>query len=175
MTMTHAKTLVSLATLAMLVACRDVAPVAPKPTAAAPSAVAQRVAYLSVSDLTPEPGAIVVVGARVGVGDSLSLASFRVRLSYDRDALHFVDEVPLPGMMRVVNPQPDQIIVVGASGEESSDGRLFAVRFRVDDAAGLETLALLVDELNDRSFVSRVGVLKQSPRLVLDRKLAPAR
>lgn len=165
----------AIALAATLVGCRDVDPVAPLPPDVLSGAVAQRVTYLSVSDLRPEAGGTVIVGASVGVGDSLSVASFRVRLSYDRDALQFVDAIELPGMMRVVNPQRDEIIVAGASGDESSDGRLFALRFRVEDPDGLKSLALLIDELNDRGFVSKVGVLKQSQRLQLDRTLAPTR
>jgi hypothetical protein len=158
-----------------LTGCQDrdpsVAPVAPA-TGPAPM---QRVAYLSVSDLAPEVGSTIIVAANVGVGDSLAIASFKVRLAYDAKALYYLGDVELPGMMRVVNPQASEIIVAGASGSGSADGRLFAMKFRVDDATGLKSLALSVDELNDTNFNNRLPSLKQDSRLQLERKLAGVR
>jgi hypothetical protein len=158
-----------------LTGCQDrelnVAPAAPA-TGPAPM---QRVAYLSVSDLAPEVGSTIIVAGNVGVGDSLAIASFKVRLAYDSKALYYLGDVELPGMMRVVNPQVSEIIVAGASGSGSADGRLFAMKFRVDDATGLKSLALSVDELNDTNFNNRLPSLKHDSRLQLERKLAGVR
>ncbi|MEO5568626.1 MAG: hypothetical protein ABIR92_09045 [Gemmatimonadaceae bacterium] len=140
-------------------------------SAVPPKAQPQRVAYLSVSDLAPEPGATVLVAGTLGVGDTISLGSYRVRLAYDTTRLTYVGEVTLPGMFRVVNPKHGAVIVVGASPESSSDGRLFTLRFRVDDAAGLESLLLHIDELNDGQFSSQMQTVTRSSRLVLDRGL----
>lgn len=134
----------------------------------------ERTAFLSVSDLSPDNGGTVIVAGSVAIGDSTSLGSFRVRLAYDTATLAYVDEVPLPGMMRVVNPTPGEIIVVGATSGTSADGRLFALRFHVRDANGLASLALHVDEMNDGSFTNQAPTVRRASRLVLDRALAPA-
>ena len=158
-----------------LTACQDrERPVAPTAPSTAPASM-QRIAYLSVSDLTPAVGSTITVTGNIGAGDSLAIASFKVRLAYNAKALHYLGDIELPGMMRVVNPQPAEIVVAGASGEGSADGRLFAMNFRVDDAAGLTSLALAVDELNDTNFNSRLPSLKQDSRLQLDRKLVGGR
>lgn len=168
----------SLTTLVLAIAlmgCQDrerpAALTAPSTTPAA----MPRVAYLSVSDLTPAVGSTIIVTGNIGAGDSDAIASFKVRLAFDAKALHYLGDVELPGMMRVVNPQPAEIVVAGASGEGSADGRLFAMNFRVDDAAGLKSLVLAVDELNDTKFNSRLPSLKQDSRLQLDRKLVGGR
>ncbi len=98
-----------------------------------------------------------------------------MRLAYDARALHYLGDIELPGMMRVVNPQGVEIIVAGASGSGSADGRLFAMKFRVVDAIGLKSLALSVDELNDTNFNSKLPSLKYDSRLQLERKLVSVR
>jgi hypothetical protein len=77
-------------------------------------------------------------------------------------------------MLRVVNPQPGEVIVAGASGGDALDGRLFTLRFVVVDPDGVESLTIRVDELNDRSFASQLTALRRAPRAVLDRGLAKA-
>lgn len=149
-------------------------PIAPTAPATSP-AMSPRVAYLSVSDLAPVAGSTIIVTGNVGAGDSLAIASFKVRVAYDAKALHYLGDVELPGIMRVVNPQQAEIVVAGASGEGSADGRLFAMKFRVDDATGLKSLALAVDELNDTNFNNRLPTLSQDPRLQLDRNLVRIR
>ena len=138
-----------------------------RPTPAAPA----RSAYLSVSNLSPEGGASVVVAGTVTIDGELSLGSFRVRLGYDPTMLHFLEEVPSQGMMRVVNPQSGEVIVVGASSSSSSDGRLFTLRFRVDDPAGLSSLVLRIDELNDGAFLDQKQTVTRASRLQLDSTL----
>lgn len=158
-----------------LAGCEDqestVAPTVP-PTA---PATLQRVAYLSVSDLAPAVGSTIVVAGNAGTGDSVAIASFKVRLAYNAKALHYLGDIELSGMMRVVNPQAAEIIVAGASGSGLADGRLFAMRFRVDDEAGLGSLALAVDELNDTNFNNRLPSLKHDPNLKLERRLVSSR
>jgi len=153
-----------------LVGCRDQLPVEAPVAASAAAAMPHHVAFLGVSDLVPEVGSTIIVTASIGVGDSLSMASFKVRLAYDAKSLHYLGDVELPGMMRVVNPGEYEIVVAGASGEGSIDGRLFAMKFRVDGAAGLKSLMLSVDELNDTNFTNQLPSLKQDSRLQLDRR-----
>ena len=157
-----------------LTGCQDREPIAaPIFAATAPPAPAmQRVAFLSVSSLTPDAGSMVVVEGNIGDGESSSIASFVVRLAYDATALHFVREVQLPGMMRVVNPQGKEIIVAAASGSGSSDSRLFAVEFLVDDPVGLASLVMTLNEVNDREFNSQLALITSSPILVFDKRLA---
>ena len=132
----------------------------------------ERSAYLSVSDLTPDAGGLIVVAATLRVSDHLSLGSFRVRLGYDSTKLHFVQEFPAADMMRVVNPQPGNVVVVGATTNGSLDGRLFEFRFRVDDPAGINSLALSIDEMNDSGFIDQKATITRASTLVLDRSLA---
>jgi hypothetical protein len=131
-----------------------------------------RSAYLSVSSLSPEAGDDVVIAATLTVDSDLSLGSFRVRLGYDSMMLHFVEEIPGADMMRVVNPQAGEVTVVGASSASSNDGRLFALRFRVDHPAGLNSLVLKLDELNDAAFLDQKLTVTRSSRLLLDTTLA---
>lgn len=167
----------TLALLLALTACdRRERFAAPDTTAAPPPPAAlERIAYLSISDLSPRVGSMVVVAGNVRIDDSLSVASFRVRLGYDDTALSFLDEIAVPGGMRVVNPQAREIIVAGASAEGSRDGTLFLLRFRVNDPAGLGSLVLAVDELNDARYASHTSALTRSSKLVLDQKLALGR
>jgi hypothetical protein len=168
---------VGIAACALLAACERRERLAAPDSTNGPPPVAQpeRTAYLSVSDLEPESGATIVVGGTVGVGESMSLGSFRVRLAYDTSALTYLGEEPIPGMMRVVNPRPGETIVVGASSGTSVDGRLFALRFRVADPRGMGSLMLTIDELNDGSFTSQRQTVTRSSRLVLDPSLIPGK
>ena len=136
--------------------------------------VPEQSAYLSVSDLSPEAGGIIVVAGTVRVGGDLTLGSFRVRLGYDSTKLHFVDEVPAGGIMRVVNPRVGDIVVVGAASGQSMDSALFVFRFRADDPLGLNSLVLRIDELNDGQFKNRKETITLASKLVLDASLARA-
>jgi hypothetical protein len=137
-----------------------------------PPAVTQGSAYLSVSELSPARGATIVVIGTVKISDTLSLGSFRVRLGFDSTKLQFIEEIPDADMMRVVNPKADEVIVVGASSQPSSAGRLFAFRMRVDDPAGINSLMLFVDELNDAAFRDQRLSVRRAALLVHDRSLA---
>jgi hypothetical protein len=129
----------------------------------------QRGVYLSVSSLTPAVGDTVVVAATLAE-DSLALGSFRVRLAFDGARMKYVGDAPVGGM-RVVNPSPEEIIVVGASSG-SAEHRLFELRFRMIDANGLQSVLLKIDELNDASFTNRVQEIAQPSALVLDGSLS---
>jgi hypothetical protein len=168
--------LVTLALATVLTACRDREPAAaPEPIEAPSNNELARVVHLTVSDINPLAGSTIVIAGNIGRDDSLSIASFRARLGYDGKALVYLGEAELPGMMRVVNPQANEIIVVGATAQPATDGRLFAIRFRVVDPRGLETLLLSVDELNDARFASQLASLTPSSRLQLDQKLGVMR
>ncbi len=133
--------------------------------------VPARAAYLSISDMAPEAGAVVVVAGTLKVGDSLSLGSFRVRLSFDSTKLRFIDDISGQDMMRVVNPLAGDIVIVGASSSASSDGRLFALRMRVDDPAGISSLVLRIDEMNDVAFTDQRATITNAAAIVHDRSL----
>lgn len=135
-------------------------------------AVPEQSAYLSVSDLSPAAGGSIVVAGTVGAGGGLTLGSFRVRIGYDSTKLHFIDELPASGIMRVVNPTVGDIVVVGAASGQSVDSTLFVLRFRVDDPAGINSLVLRIDELNDGQFKDRKETITRASSLVLDPSLA---
>jgi hypothetical protein len=134
--------------------------------------VPERSAYLSVSELSPSPGAAIVVTGTLKVDDSLSLGSFRVRLGFDSTKLRFIEEIPGSDMLRVVNPRPGDVIVVGASSGQSTTGKLFAFRLQVVDPAGINSLVLRIDELNDMAFRDQRPTVRHSAVLVHDRSLA---
>ena len=134
--------------------------------------VPARAAYLSVSEASPAPGAAVVVAATLRVSDSLSLGSFRVRLGYDSTKLRFIEEVPVGEMMRVVNPLEGDVVVVGATSSPSRDGRLFTFRLRVVDPAGINSLVLRIDELNDIAFNDQRATVRNAAVILQDRSLA---
>lgn len=141
-------------------------------SAAQATAVPARSAYLTVSELAPARGAVVVVTGTLRVGDSLSLGSFRVRLGYDSTKLRFLEEIPSADMMRVVNPQPGNLIVVGATSDPSAGGRLFAFRLEVIDPAGIASLVLRIDELNDTAFNDQRATVRNAAVILQDRSLA---
>jgi hypothetical protein len=134
-------------------------------------AVPARGAYLSVSDMSPEAGSDIIVTGTLAVSDKLSLGSFRVRLGFDSTKLRFLEEIPSPDMMRVVNPRAGDVIVVGASSTPSVDGKLFTFRLRVEDPAGINSLVLRIDELNDTAFRDQRATVTQAAALVHDRSL----
>jgi hypothetical protein len=145
---------------------------APDSSHPATPAVPERSAYLSVSDLSPEAGTIVIVTGTLRVSDHLSLGSFRVRLGYDSTKLRFLEDVTSAEMLRVVNPRVGDLIIVGASSGGSIDGRLFAFRFRVDDPTGVNSLALRIDELNDLEFRNQKETVTAASALIADKSLA---
>lgn len=159
---------------AMLVACRDretiVAPAAVVP-ATPPSVPVPHSVYLSVSSLTPEIGSEIVVSANVRLDNAFSVASFLARLDYDATMLTYAGEEPGSDMMHVVNPQVKQITVAAASAQGSTSGVLFRLRFRVDDPAGLSSLNLVLNDLNDVNYQSQVSSVTLVPTLRLDRAL----
>ena len=149
---------------------------APDTTSATPIAsLPPRSAYLSISDLSPKPGSTVLVAGSLSIGGDLTVGSYRVRLGYDSARLHFVEEVPSPGTMRVVNPRPGDVIVAGAAGGGAADGRLFTLRLRVDDPSAINSLVLRIDELTDTDFTDQKQTVTRASKLILDRTLgAPA-
>src|SRR6185295_10807085 len=98
--------------------------------------------------------------------------SFRVRLGYDSTKLRFLEDVTSGEMLRVVNPRVGDVIIVGASSNGSTDGRLFAFRFRVEDPTGINSLVLRIDELNDREFKNQKETVTAASALIADRSLA---
>jgi hypothetical protein len=131
--------------------------------------------YVSVSDSNPAPDSTIVVAGNAAVVDTAhGITSFRASLQYDAAALEYIEEVPLPGMMRALNAQPGRVIVGGASSSPTSDPRLFALRFRVRGALRIGMLNLVVDELNDATYASQVKSLVPMASLRVDPMLARA-
>jgi hypothetical protein len=129
--------------------------------------------YVSVSDSTPAADSMIVVaGNAVVVDTAQGITSFRASLQYDAAALEYVEEVPIPGMMRALNPQPGRVIIGGASSAATADPRLFALRFRVRGARRIGPLSLVVDELNDATYTSQLKSLVPLAALHVDRSLA---
>jgi hypothetical protein len=164
---------IPLAATAILVGCeRTTQPAArrsPQPLAAAPAK--GPASFVTVSDSNPPIGAtILVVGNVVSPG---GVGAFRARLSYDTAALAFVDESPVPGMIRAVNPHPGQIVIAGATATPGADPRLFTLRFRVLRGDSFAAVSLDVDELTDGAFVNRARTLTPAQRgaVRLDRTL----
>lgn len=137
--------------------------------------VSNHEAALMVSDLKPQPGNLLVVAGTLPLSDSLSIGSFVARLSYDAAKLHYLGESDADEMMRVVNAEQGKLTVAAASGSGSKTGRLFTFKFRVDDPAGLESLMLSMDELNDTKYVSRLSLIHTRATPQLDKTLAPKR
>jgi hypothetical protein len=159
----------------MLTACRDrqaITPPAAVVPAAPPSVPAPHSVYLTVSNLAPDIGSEIVVAANVRLDNSISVASFLAHLDYDATMLTYMGEDPGSDMMHVVNPQVKQITVAAASAQGSASGVLFRLRFRVDDPAGLGSLSLRLDDLNDVNYQSQVASMRLLPTLLLDRSLS---
>jgi hypothetical protein len=170
--MRHASIAIALGLLVVTTGCDRRNRFAPPDSAvASPPPAPARAVFLSVSSLAPDSGGTIVVAATMSVDNSLSLGSFRARLVFDSSRIAFLEEVTTPGMMRVVNPQSGEIVVVGASAGPATDGRLFTLRFRVVDPAGVGSLALRIDELNDAGFTDQLSTVTNSARLVLDTTL----
>ena len=145
---------------------------APDPSTPATPPIPDRSAYLSVSDLAPRPGDTITVRGTLKVSGDLSLGSFRVRLGYDTTKLRYGHEVASSDIMRVVNPMPGDVVVVGATPGGSVDGHLFTLRLVVDDPNGVSSLVLRIDELNDTAFRDQKATVTRAAALRLDSALA---
>ena len=145
---------------------------APPNTTPAPALSSGPASFLTVSDSNPAVGSTIIVAGNVAAASAArGVASFRARLVYNTAALEYVEEVPLPGMMRALNPQPGRIIVAGASPTALADSRLFAVRFRVRAPQPLGALTLALDELNDADYASQLKQVTPLAQVRLDRTL----
>jgi len=161
----------SLATLSriglavMAITCRD----DPRRSITEPPAPETRsVLYLTVSSDDPRRDSTVTVTANVAAVPGLkAIASFTAHLRYDPGGLAFVAESALPSGMRALNPQPGHIRAAGAAVEGFADGRLFAVKFRVNDPRALASMELTLDEMNGTDFGNRLPTnpLHRSVRL----------
>src|SRR4051812_41092262 len=101
-------------------ACGDRDVVAADPAQSpSPTVMAPRSVYLSLSNVTPEPGAIIVVAANVKLDDSFAIASFVARLGFDPTTLEYLGEEPGADMMHVINAIDRQITVAAASAQGS--------------------------------------------------------
>src|SRR5207247_2167234 len=114
-----------------------------------PAPETRSVLYLTVSSDDPRRDSTVTVTANVAAVPGLkAVASFTAHLRYDPGGLAFVAESTLPSGMRALNPQPGHIRAAGAAVEGFADGRLFAVKFRVNDPRALALLELTLDAVN---------------------------
>lgn len=124
------------------------------------------VAYVQLSEARPAVGSIVTVTAYVrGAASVTNVGSFTAKLKFDAAGLEFVSQSELPGGMRMLKANAADIIAAGASAEGFTDGRLFAVTFKVVDPAALQSLSLDVSELTGVDF----GV--QLSKLAVDRRV----
>jgi hypothetical protein len=126
--------------LLVAAACRD-ARQAPNvvPTVPTDTGVAQ----LVISDTAAAVGDTVRVTAMLA-----GVASFTARVRFDSTALRYVGEHALnDGAMRAANGLPGELRVAGAALEGFGSGALFAARFEVRRAGGLESLRLTFDQM----------------------------
>jgi hypothetical protein len=124
------------------------------------------VAFVQLSDARPVAGATVVVTVHVrGATGVANVGAFTAKLHFDPAGLEYSGERPLAGGMRMLKPTSGEIRAAGASADGFTDGALFAVAFKVNDPAALQTLGLEVSELTGVDFGA------QAPRLSIDRRL----
>lgn len=150
--------------LALIGGCTDTTGLMPSALAKPPEPLRVLTAYVAVSDSAPELGSVIVVSGNVGGPSSeRPVGSFRAELDYDPALLEFKSDASGTGAMIAMNPQNGTIKVAGASPTGIPRGQLFAVRFRVKDAAGPSSLSLHVLELNDVGYAKRVpGLVTQT-------------
>lgn len=154
----------------LLAACDNVKP----PALTAPAAADTRTptAFLAVSDSSAAPGALLVVSGNVATAaGERAVGSYRAALRFDPSQLEFVGDAGVAGAMVAMNATPGEVVLAGAAPNGFANGRLFAVRFRVRGGAPLQSLAIIVRELNDVGFANRLPVLRTKPRPSLDRTL----
>lgn len=116
-----------------------------------PAARPQSVAYITLSDSTPNAGDTVRVAVRLRAGvDVGSVGSFAATLRYDQSSLTMVDEASLTdAALRAVNATESGVVrAAGAAAEGFGDAPLFAVRLRVVHPHALRSMRLELSELN---------------------------
>ncbi len=106
-------------------------------------------ATLQWSDSAPPRGAIVTLVASTSPPAGSVVGSYTARLRYDTLQLDVVAVDTLAdGGLHAVNPQPGEYRLAGAAASGLPNGVLFRLRVRVRQPAGLQRVALLLDELH---------------------------
>lgn len=166
----HARILGAVCLAVLLAACSDVRQ--PGPTAPAESAANAPTSFLAVSDSAPAAGSLLVVSGNVATTPgTASIGSYRASLRFDPAQLEYVGDAGVPGAMVAMNAKNGEVVLAGAAPSGFANGRLFAVRFRVRGGAPLQSLAVVVAELNDVGYANRLPVLRTRPKPSLDRTL----
>ena len=149
--MIGSRSIVRVVALALVVlagsACKDDRK--PSPTAPpeeTPEASVGNLAYLTISDSAPAAGATVTVTG-YATGKDVTFGSFAAQITFAPGALTYLGEAPAAAGMRAVNAKPGDIGIAGVNLEGFEEGRLFAVRFRVEQPAAIGTLELSMKEL----------------------------
>ncbi|HEX3867579.1 MAG TPA: hypothetical protein VHV78_12540, partial [Gemmatimonadaceae bacterium] len=137
------------------------------------STLGSPVSFITASDSNARIGSTIVIAANVApASDGGGIAAFRARLGYDASALEYVAEVPVSGMMRALNSQPNEVIVAGATATPTTNPQLFALQFRVRASNALSGLTLVIDELSDAGYSSQLKFLTPLPLVRVDRSLS---
>ena len=147
--------------------CETAAPVAP---VASSAAVAEASSYLTVSSDAPAVGAVVTVIGNADRAGGTAYGSFTAHLVYDQSRLEFVEEFALGGGMRALHHAPGVVTIAGAAAGTAgfSDGRLFAVRFRVLAPVPYTAMAMQMDELNGVDFAPQLHRSRPRTSIALD-------
>ncbi len=155
-----------------LTACQDqpARPTAPPPPP--PQGVA---AYITVDNLTAQPGQTVRVRVevRVGTQQNFKLGSYTGRLHFNPAQLQFEQENPLNDGLRVSNPanaSKGEIRFAGAAAQGFSSLVLYDGSFVVKTADYASGLSLSMEELSAAlSLANLKPSLSVSPQIFLSR------
>jgi hypothetical protein len=157
-----------------LTACQDEPAPATGPT---PPPVQQGVAaYVTVDNLTAQPGQTVRVRVQVQVGtqQDFKLGSYTGRLRFDPAKIEFKQENTINDGLRVANPlgaAQGEIRFAGASATGFTQLVLYDASFQVKTAGYVQSLQLTMEELSAAlSLQNLQAQVRVNPQVFLSRQ-----
>lgn len=110
-------------------------------------------AYLAVDRQDAKPGDVVEIAVKlqIGTASNVKLGSYTGRLTFDPEALAYVDEIKINDGMRVANPNAAEqgtIRFAGAAAKGFADLILYRAHFEVRKADFEEALRFQIEELS---------------------------
>ena len=111
-------------------------------------------AYVVVSDPNPAIGSQFTVAVRTRRGAAVGrIGSFTIKVAFDTTRLRFHEAArSQQGMVMANVAQPGVLIAAGASADGFAGDELLSATFTAVSAGAVESLALMVTELNSVKF-----------------------
>lgn len=118
-------------------------------------------AFLSLDRQDAKPGDIVEIAVKIQIGSAsdIKLGSYTGSLTFDPQALRYVDEVKVNDGLRVANPngaEQGTVRFAGAAAKGFTDLALYRARFEVKKAGFEDGLSFAMQELSGALTLSHL-------------------